>query len=163
MQVQPANRIQLIIGHKRPEFNIWPGHQFATLNPIEENDFKLDQDFELKDELPDELIGEYYFLFLLRRKLQKIDGIESVTISQYRRFVAIKSVGLPSDNMSYSNVINPNQASDPSIARLICPKKMAGWYLQSLRTAPTSASITASITSFVIGLDFCPTHQMQIY
>ena len=45
MQVQPVNRVQLIIGHKRPEFKIWPGHQFATLNPIDENDFKLDQDF----------------------------------------------------------------------------------------------------------------------
>ena len=130
MQVQPANRIQLIIGHKRPEFNIWPGHQFATLDPIEENDFKLDQDFELKDALPDELIGEYFFLFLLRRKLQKIGGIESVTISQYRRFVAINSVGLQSDNMSYSNVINSNQASDPSIASLIYPKK-DGWLVSS--------------------------------
>lgn len=54
MQVQPANRIQLIIGHKRPEFKIWPGHHFATLDPVEENDFKLEQDLDLKDALPDE-------------------------------------------------------------------------------------------------------------
>ena len=130
MQVQPANRIQLIIGHKRPEFKIWPGHQFATLDPVEENDFKLEQDLELKDALPDELIGEYYFLFLLRRKLQKNAGIESVTVSQYRRFVAINSVGLPSDNLPYSNVINLTQASDPSITRLILPKK-DGWLVSS--------------------------------
>ena len=130
MQVQPANRIQLIIGHKRPEFKIWPGHHFATLDPVEENDFKLEQDLELKDALPDELIGEYYFLFLLRRKLQKNAGIESVTVSQYRRFVAINSVGLPSDNLPYSNVINLTQASDPSIASLILPKK-DGWLVSS--------------------------------
>lgn len=130
MQVQPVNRVQLIIGHKRPEFKIWPGHQFATLNPIDESDFKLDQDLELKETLPDELIGEYYFLFLLRRKLQKLSGIESVTISQYRRFVTMSSIGIPSENMPYSNVINTTQASDTSIMDLLCARK-DGWLVSS--------------------------------
>ena len=81
MKIKESNQIQLIIGHKRPDFKIWSGHQFASMNPIDENDFKLVADFELKETLPDELIGEYYFLFLLRRQLEKNLTVESVTIS----------------------------------------------------------------------------------
>lgn len=128
--MQESKKIQLVIGHKRPDFKIWSGHQFASINPIDENDFKLDVDFELKETLPDELIGEYYFLFLLRRQLEKKLTIESVTISQYRRFVTISPIGIPSDNMSYSNVISPNEASDNSISSLIRPKK-DGWLISS--------------------------------
>jgi len=130
MTIKESNQIQLIIGHKRPDFKIWSGHQFASMNPIDENDFKLVTDFELKETLPDELIGEYYFLFLLRRQLEKNPTVESVTISQYRRFVTISPIGKPSDNMSYSNVISPIEASDNSISSLIRPKK-DGWLISS--------------------------------
>jgi len=130
MQSQPNNEIQLIIGHKRPDFKIWSGHKFATLDPIDQNDFKLDDDFELKEALPDALIGEYYFLFLLRRQLEQISSIKSVTISQYRRFVTINPIGKPSENLTYSNVVSPTEASDTSISNLICPKK-DGWLISS--------------------------------
>ena len=123
MLIQPNNRIQLIVGHKRPSFKIWPGHQFASLDPLDENDFKLVTDFELKESLTDELIGEYYYLFLIRRQLEKNSSIKSVTISQYRRFVTINPVGKPSHNLPYSNVISSTQASDPAISDLISPKK----------------------------------------
>jgi hypothetical protein len=43
-----------------------------SLNPTVPNDFKLSEDLELKELLPDSLIGEYYFLFLIRRQIEKI-------------------------------------------------------------------------------------------
>lgn len=130
MKLQVNRCIQLIIGHKRPDFKIWSGHQFATLEPTGPEDFKLHDDFELRLALPDTLVGEYYFLFLLRRQIENLPTIESVTISQYRRFVTAVPIGLTSENLPYSNVISSIQASDPTITQLIRPKK-DGWLLSS--------------------------------
>ena len=35
-----------MIGHKRPEFDLWPEHKFATLNPIAQNDFNWEMSWD---------------------------------------------------------------------------------------------------------------------
>lgn len=123
--------IKIIIGHKRPEFQIWPGYKFATLNPISNLDFEIEDNKQLKESLPDGLIGEYYFLFLLRRKLEKFENLQTVTICQYRRFVTSKPIGIRSENQPYANIITPEDASNLLISNLIEPKKN-GWLISSL-------------------------------
>ena len=128
------HELKLMIGHKRPEFDLWPGHQFATLNPIAQNDFKLIEDLELKELLPDNLIGEYYFLFLIRRQIENQTSLKSITLSQYRRFATVRSIGQPATNQPYANLISKTEASSSNLENLIVAKK-DGWLLSSLFAA----------------------------
>lgn len=133
------HELKLMIGHKRPEFDLWPGHQFATINPISQNDFKLIEDLDLKELLPDSLIGEYYFLFLIRRQIEKKISLKSITLSQYRRFSAVQSIGQPAANQPYANLITKVEASNPNLGNLIVAKK-DGWLVSSLFAASPSVS-----------------------
>jgi len=124
------HELKLMIGHKRPEFDLWPEHKFATFNPIAQNDFKLIEDLELKELLPDNLIGEYYFLFLIRRQIENQTSLKAITLSQYRRFTTIQSIGQPSANQPYAKLISKNQAANANIGKLIVAKK-DGWLVSS--------------------------------
>jgi hypothetical protein len=133
------HELKLMVGHKRPEFDLWSGHRFATLNPIVPNDFKLSEDLELKELLPDSLIGEYYFLFLIRRQIEKNTSLKSITLSQYRRFVTTQSIGQPSTNQPYANLISKIQVANLNLGSLIVAKK-EGWLVSSFYSTPPSVS-----------------------
>lgn len=135
--LNPSSELKLIIGHRRPEFNLWPGHRVACLNAESSADWVLENDAELANVLPDSLVGEYYFLFLLRRQLERYPTLTSVTISQYRRFASKESIGRQSGNQPYANVISIMEAGNPSIGDLISPRAK-GWLVSSaLPTSPT--------------------------
>ena len=122
-----------MIGHRRPEFELWPGHQFACFEPESENDFRLDKDEECEELLPDRLIGEYYFLFCLLKTLEGQHLPPRICITQYRRFVVNQAIGTPSSNSPHARTLPADQAGKASIADLMKPKT-GDWLVGSLLT-----------------------------
>ncbi|NDD15000.1 MAG: hypothetical protein EB072_20805, partial [Betaproteobacteria bacterium] len=108
------DELRIMIGHRRPDFELWPGHQFACFEPESENDFKLDKDEECGELLPDRLIGEYYFLFCL---LKTLEGQQLPP-----RFVVNQAIGTPSSNSPHARTLPAVQAGKASIAHLMKPK-----------------------------------------
>lgn len=125
------DELRIMIGHRRPDFELWPGHQFACFEPESENDFKLDKDEESEELLPDRLIGEYYFLFCLLKTLESQQLPPRICITQYRRFVVNQALGTPSSNSPHARTLPADQAGKASIAHLMKPKT-GDWLVGSL-------------------------------
>ena len=124
------DELKIMIGHRRPEFALWPGHRFACFEPEHESDFVLERDEECESLLPDRLIGEYYFLFCLLKTLQKRPLPQRICISQYRRFVAREPIGRPSSNAPHARTLRAEEASSPQVAKLLSPKS-GDWLIGS--------------------------------
>jgi hypothetical protein len=116
------DELKIMIGHRRPAFKLWPGHQFACFEAESESDFLLQQDEECADLLPDRLIGEYYFLFCLLKTLEHKPLPNRICITQYRRFVARKPLGRPSSNAPHARTLRADEAGNEAVAKLLLPK-----------------------------------------
>jgi hypothetical protein len=123
--------LRVCIGHKRPSFGLWKGFSFVTYNKQEPTDWGL-QSFEiLSERLPDNIIGEYHYLFALRRQLEASDNIKSISITQYRRFVSREQLGTPSSNKPWSSVMPENEAAKIS-PELLMPSQ-GDWLVTTLK------------------------------
>jgi hypothetical protein len=116
------DELKIMIGHRRPAFKLWPGHQFACFEAESESDFLLEQDEECADLLPDRLIGEYYFLFCLLKTLEHKPIPNRICITQYRRFVAREPHGRPSSNAPHARTLRADEAENEAVASLLLPK-----------------------------------------
>jgi hypothetical protein len=115
------DELKIMIGHRRPAFKLWPGHQFACFEAESESDFLLEQDEECADLLPDRLIGEYYFLFCLLKTLGHKPLPNRICITQYRRFVAREPLGRPSTNAPHARTLRAEEAASEAIGKLLLP------------------------------------------
>ena len=116
------DELKIMIGHRRPAFKLWPGHQFACFEAESESDFLLQQDDECAELLPDHLIGEYYFLFCLLKTLEHKPLPNRICITQYRRFVAREPIGRPSSNAPHARTLRADEADSEAVANLLLPK-----------------------------------------
>ena len=118
-----SNHLKLFIGHKPPDFGVWPGFTYASQQG---GDFPLPTDTTL-DQITSNVLSEYLSLFMLRRKLEA-EGITEghITICQHRRFVLNAAMGEKAVNLPSTQMINAETAAglDPV---LLMP--IAGDYL----------------------------------
>lgn len=115
-------RLKLVVGHRRPEFPLWPDWQFVTPAPEQGTDFRLTEG-RLRPHGPDDqLIGEYFFLFALARQLRTAAPGGLVTFAQYRRLVANASIGMPSPNHPWTRVIDRGTAASLDATTLTAPR-----------------------------------------
>lgn len=97
--------INYFVGHKPPEFALWPN--FSYYSP--ENSTK-------QAALPDPRLGEswrfseYASLFLLRREIdtRALQDNETVTIAQYRRFTLTHNLGPSANGLEWTRIIHPD-------------------------------------------------------
>jgi hypothetical protein len=114
-----ATTLSVCIGHKRPEFTLWNGVFFATYQESSDADWVLDVDPDLIAHLPDGLVGEYHYLFALRRQLERDNDLDRVVVCQYRRYVSCYPQGVPSSNHPWTSVVTPSEASGSTANSLI--------------------------------------------
>lgn len=100
--------LPVIVGHKRPLFSFWrkfkelsymdDGESFIHLEPI---NFLDKSDKEL---------GEYFFLFGLRRYLQNSPhDYRILIVAHYRRFLSSSAIGARS-NLAYVRTLTSDEA-----------------------------------------------------
>jgi hypothetical protein len=100
--------LRLFIGHKPPEFGVWPGFTYCAQKSAS---FTLPTDEKL-DQLSSDVLSEYHSLFLLRRALVErgvTDGC--ITICQHRRFVLNSPRGEVAVNLPSSWLIGAKAAA----------------------------------------------------
>jgi len=103
-----AAHLKLFIGHKPPDFGLWPGFTYASQHG---GDFPLPRD-PLLDAISSNVLSEYHTLFMLRRKLEESGHNEGLlTICQHRRFVLNQALGQPALNLPSSWMINAATAA----------------------------------------------------
>ena len=110
--------INYFVGHKPPEFGIWPDFQYYSPSTS-----------SIQHELPDPRLGEgwrfseYASLFLLRREINKrsLQDNETVTIAQYRRFTLTKNIGVDANGLDWTRVIHPTNPRIPLLHKLAQP------------------------------------------
>jgi len=130
--------LKIIVGHLRPAFTPWAGHRFATFEPEQESDFALPAWDRSSRELYDRTLGEYYYLFALRRALEGRTDLTSITVSQYRRFVTVTPVGVPAANQDHVQVVTPAAAAEAETGLLV-REKAKGWLI------PTALSLAVPV------------------
>jgi hypothetical protein len=115
--------LKLFIGHKPPDFGVWPGFTYASQKG---GDFPLPTDPKL-DQITSNVLSEYLSLFMLRRKLEAEDITDGlITICQHRRFVLNTAMGVKALNLPTTQMINA-QAATGLNTELLMP--VAGEYL----------------------------------
>jgi predicted O-linked N-acetylglucosamine transferase (SPINDLY family) len=115
-QVEP---LRLFIGHKPPDFGVWPGFTYCGQKSTS---FTLPADAQL-DQLSSDVLSEYHSLFLLRRALVErgvTDG--RITICQHRRFVLNVALGEVAVNLPSSWLIDAKAAATLDTA-LLAPRE----------------------------------------
>lgn len=124
-----------VIGHVRPSIKFPDDFGFVTVRPEFSTDVLIDTELLTQQGLTDRRIGEYHFLFALRKKLELSNPKGVVTIAQYRRFVTSTAIGFPSQNMSYARVISSHASQSCPLESLLKP--IAGDWLLSTATKVT--------------------------
>jgi len=114
-----TTQLKLFIGHKPPDFGLWPGFVYASQNG---GDFPLPKD-PLLDQITSTVLSEYHTLFMLRRKLEESGVTEGqLTICQHRRFVLNTALGETAVNLPSTWMINAATAASLD-ANLLAPKE----------------------------------------
>lgn len=110
--------LQIILGHKRPAFRIWRDWKFATWEPSSDSDFLIRA--QTSDQLPSNIASEYRYLFAIARQLKSMDApnIKTIKVAHYRRLVVNRTIGQPSSNMPWTNVISPEEAEQLDASQL---------------------------------------------
>ena len=121
-----------VIGHVRPSIKFPDEFGFVTARPECSTDVLIETELLTQQGLTDRRIGEYHFLFALRKKLESSNTKGLVTIAQYRRFVSSTAIGVPSQNMSYARVISSQASQSFPLERLLKP--IVGDWLLSTAT-----------------------------
>jgi len=119
-----------VIGHVRPSIKFPEDFGFVTTQPEFSTDVPVDTEFLTEQGLTDRRIGEYHFLFALRKKLASSHPKGVVTIAQYRRFVSSTAIGFPSQNMSYARVIS-SQASQSYPLEILLKPIVGDWLIST--------------------------------
>jgi len=114
--------LPVVIGHKPPLFSFWG--KFKQVSYESEGDgFLTLPAYSICSGVDDKEIGEYHFLFGLRRFLEQNQGAySSVIIAHYRRFLSSKKMGVPTNlNQSHTFAIT-SQEAEKEDASIILPK-----------------------------------------
>lgn len=98
--------LKFIIGHKRPAVAFPADFQFVTGQPEGSSDLAVPLAAVQAEGLTDTRIGEYAFLFALRRVLPAIPNA-TATVAQYRRFVLNSPMGEQPRNVPFARVVSP--------------------------------------------------------
>lgn len=103
--------LPVIIGHKPPLFSFWGKFKQASYENKGEGTLMLPP-YSICPGIDDKEMGEYHFLFGLRRFLEQNQGqYDSVIIAHYRRFLSSKKIGVPTNlNQSHTFAITPQLA-----------------------------------------------------
>lgn len=125
----------LVVGHRRPDFPVWPGWQFATRTPVEAGDFPITTDID--ERLPDSIIGEYQHLFALSRQLRRAPGPSSIRIAQYRRLVVNVPLGVRADNQPWTKIVSIETARNLE-AFLLTEPGPTGFLISTIHRVPTT-------------------------
>lgn len=118
--------LPVVIGHKPPLFSFWnkfkqvsyesEGEGFLTLPP-----------YSIYPGVDDKQIGEYHFLFGLRRYLEeRPDQFDIVIVEHYRRLLSSKKIGRPTNlNQSHTFAIT-SQEAEKKMLQLSCQRPAHG-------------------------------------
>lgn len=131
------NRVlQIIIGHRRPDFAFPPPWQFVTDQLSCESDFLVPPGVS-DPALPDDsVLGEYHHLFKVADVLHTLNPPPEIRIAQYRRIVLNAPLGAPSANQPWTKTMPPYDADRLSINDLTIPDT-SGFLISSLLPVPS--------------------------
>ena len=124
------SHFKFIIGHVRPQLKFPESFRLVTQEQVEPTDYKVDTTEIQKVGLSDRRIGEYMYLFALRRKLEKSNPSASVTVAQYRRFVSSKTIGQVAQNMTYARTVTNQELNEHDLESLLKPSQ-GQWLISS--------------------------------
>ena len=127
----------LIVGHRRCEFRPWTNfwhvvYPHQALPPVAGGlDCVLEAHQDL-EALHNNRTGEYYYLFGLRREIERRRQHfgDAIMIVHYRRFLADRPLGPMSPNVPWASVVTPRQAEqlDP-LALMPALSRQTGWFV----------------------------------
>jgi hypothetical protein len=137
------NALKFIIGHVRPAIRFPDGFRYACANAEWSDDQAVPLDDVLTLGLTDRRIGEYAFLFALRRVLEDArvseQPLANITIAQYRRFVLNSALGTRAQNVPFARVLSHEEALALS-AHSFEPRPGHEWLIST--AARTGSSVT---------------------
>lgn len=153
------NELQLIIGHRRPEAQFPTGFRFVTHQPTGDADLYAPVQEVQELGLTDRRIGEYTFLFALRRVLPRVLGDAAparITVSQYRRLVLNRAIGPVAPNVPFARVCTPQQFENAIAANASgCPlwqPSGGDWLISSV--ARTGSAVMAHYARYHVLRDW---------
>lgn len=125
-----------IVGHVRPAFKPWQGFHHLLFSDaldasLRNTDLILPTQPDLQG-LNNNVIGEYYYLFGLRRVIElNRDGFgDAVMVTHYRRFLSPNAIGTKSSNAWWAHTIPPNEAENLNpLALLPALSLECGWFV----------------------------------
>ncbi|GEM_PF-3460138 len=114
--------LPVVIGHKPPLFSFWGKFMHVTYEAKGQQFLSLPA-YSIHPGVDDSEIGEYHFLFGLRRYLEQRGGdFGIVIVEHYRRILSSKKMGMPTNlNQSHTFTITPQEA-EAQEASIILPK-----------------------------------------
>ena len=131
MRVSP-----FIVGHRRCAFRPWPSFRHLVypghLDPVGGLDDLVLEDRAELEPLHNNRTSEYFYLFGLRRHIQRrlADFGDAIMIAHYRRFLADRQLGPMSRNIPWACVVTPQQAEALDPTALVPPRsRETGWYV----------------------------------
>jgi hypothetical protein len=100
--------LPVVVGHKAPLSKLWGKFKQLSYEHEGANYLKLPI-FNIYPGISDKELGEYYFLFGLRRYLESnYEKYGVVIVAHYRRILSKKKMGLPTNlNQSHTFVVTP--------------------------------------------------------
>lgn len=125
-----------IVGHRRCAFRPWPRFRHLVypghLAPVDGLDDLVLEDREDLEPLHNNRTSEYFYLFGLRRQIQRrpAEFGDAIMVAHYRRFLADRRLGPLSRNIPWVCVVTPQQAEalDPA-ALMPQHSRETGWYI----------------------------------
>jgi hypothetical protein len=129
--------LKFIIGHVRPEVEYPPDFRFVTTSAQASSDLVVSMKELDEIGLTDRRIGEYAYLFALRRHLSDTPTVaNSICIVQYRRCVLNVCAGKTSENARFAWIVSRDQAKRVLIDQNFVPR--SGAWLVSTATRVAS-------------------------
>jgi len=113
-----SRHFKYFVGHIKPNFPLWKDFSFFEI-PKQKGTLvgSFDSNF-----LNHKIFNEYSFLFELNRNLRSSDFQNSlITISQYRRFVFNKGLGIQSTNLPWCRLLSEDTISTLDIKNEYLP------------------------------------------
>ncbi|WP_333844076.1 hypothetical protein, partial [Limnohabitans sp.] len=127
----------VVVGHITPKFKL--PNDWIFVSPSSKDKSAFSQYFDTSTPfLDNNLLGEYYYLFAVRKFLANHANYELVRISHYRRLASNIQIGLQSTNQPYSNFLSEDEISKFDIDEITTPKPH-GWLIPSVFNMTVSA------------------------
>jgi hypothetical protein len=135
--------LKFIIGHVRPSIRFPAGFRFVSAAADHPDDQPAPVSDVMDLGLSDRRIGEYAFLFALRRVLEAAPECEPpdarVAIAQYRRFVLNSALGTRAHNVPFARVLSPEEAQALPV-QVFEPRERQAWLVSA--AARTGSTVT---------------------